>query len=188
LCNDSSSIWNIGNFKIFCYNLLNVALIVNIRFNMNRAELITKVVELDSQVQRVVRRRSAATWMNLNLTVPQVKTLFFVSNQPGTNPTSIAAALGVTPPNVTGIVDRLVEQGLLIRRGNDEDRRALILQTTEKADSILSGLRGRRTDVLRKLYDYLEERDLSQLAESLSKLVEAARAYEENNVAENDRG
>lgn len=155
---------------------------------MNSAELISQVIEMDRQVQRVVRRRSADAWMNLNLTVPQVKTLFFVSNQPGTNPTKLAAALGVTPPNITGIVDRLVEQGLLVRRDNDEDRRAHILHTTEKAESILSGLRGRRTDVLREIYECLEQRDLSQLAEGLSKLIEAARAYEEKNVGENDRG
>jgi DNA-binding MarR family transcriptional regulator len=154
---------------------------------MNRAELITQVIELDREIQRVVRRRSADAWMGLNLTVPQVKTLFFVSNQSGTNPTRLAAALGVTPPNVTGIVDRLVEQGLLIRRNSNEDRRALVLHTTDKAESILSGLRGRRTDVLREIYDYLEEGDLSQLAEGLSNVVEAARVYEEKNVGENDR-
>jgi DNA-binding MarR family transcriptional regulator len=155
---------------------------------MDRAGLISQVIELDRQVQRVVRRRSADAWMGLNLTVPQIKTLFFVSNQPGANPTRLAAALGVTPPNVTGIVDRLVEQGLLSRRDSDEDRRAHVLNTTDKAESILSGLRGRRTDVLREIYEHLEERDLSQLAESLSKLVEAARAYEEKNAGENDRG
>jgi DNA-binding MarR family transcriptional regulator len=155
---------------------------------MNRAELVSKIIALDRQIQRVVRRRSADAWMGLILTVPQIKTLFFVSNQPGTSPTRLAAALGVTPPNVTGIVDRLVEQGLLVRRNSDEDRRSQVLNTTDEAESILSGLRGRRTEVLRDIYECLEERDLSQLAEGLSKLVEAARAYEEKNVVANDRG
>jgi DNA-binding MarR family transcriptional regulator len=155
---------------------------------MDRTELVSRVIALDRQIQRVVRRRSADAWMGLSLTVPQIKTLFFVSNRPGTSPTRLAAALGVTPPNVTGIVDRLVEQGLLVRRDSDEDRRAQVLNTTDAAESILSGLRGRRTDVLRDIYEYLEERDLAQLAEGLSKLVEAARAYEEKDVVENDRG
>jgi DNA-binding MarR family transcriptional regulator len=147
---------------------------------MDRAELISQVIDMDRQIQRAIRLYSSDAWMNLNLTVPQVKTLFFVSNQPGTTPTRLATALGVTPPNVTGIVDRLVEQGLLVRRNSDADRRCLVLHTTDEAESILSGLRGRRTDVLRKIYEHLGERDLSQLAEGLLKLLEAARAYKEN--------
>ncbi len=126
--------------------------------------------------------------MSLNLTVPQIKTLFFVSNQRGTSPTKLAAALGVTPPNVTGIVDRLVEQGLLVREDSPEDRRALVLHTTEKGESVLSGLRERRTGAMREILEYLDAGDLSQLARGLAKLAGATRAYEEKNSSENDRG
>lgn len=167
-------------------HIINVALIFNMRLNSARADIISSIIELDRQVQRVVRRHSADAWMGLNLTVPQVKTLFFVSNHPGTSPTRLAAALGVTPPNITGIVDRLVEQGLLVRQDSPEDRRALVLHTTEKAEAILSGLRGRRTDVLRQIFQFLDARDLPQIAGTLSKLAGAARAYEAKKGGEND--
>lgn len=126
--------------------------------------------------------------MGLNLTVPQIKTLFFVSNQRGTNPTKLAVALGVTPPNVTGIVDRLVEQGLLVRQDSPEDRRALLLRITEEGESVLSGLRERRTGVMREILEYLDAEDLSQLAKGLSKLAGVTRAYEVKKSSENDRG
>ena len=115
----------------------------------------------------------------LNLTVPQLKSLFFISNQGVTNPGKLAEGLGVTPPNVTGIVDRLVEQGFLTRQENREDRRALVLQVTEKGESLLSDLRERRASSMRDVLAHLSLEELSYLARGLSALVRAAEAYEE---------
>jgi DNA-binding MarR family transcriptional regulator len=154
---------------------------------MDKQELISEIIKLDRQIQRVIRRHSADAWMGLNLTVPQIKTLFFVSNQRGTNPTKLATALGVTPPNVTGIVDRLVEQGLLVRQNSTEDRRALVLHITEKGESVLSGLRERRTGAMREILECLDAGDLSLLAKGLSKLAGVTQAYKEKNSSENDR-
>ena len=126
--------------------------------------------------------------MGLNITVPQVKTLFFVSNRRETNSTRLAAALGVTPPNVTGIVDRLVEQGLMVRQESPEDRRALLLRVTEKGESVLSGLRERRTGVMREILESLDAEALSQLTGALAKLAGVARAYEVGKSGEDDRG
>ena len=157
--------------------MLNVTLIFKVRCNINKTELISEVIELDRRIHRVIRRHSADAWMNLNLTVPQIKTLFFVSNQRDTNPTKLATALQVTPPNVTGIVDRLVEQGLMTRQDNPEDRRALVLRITEKGESILSDLRERRTSIMREILDYLSAKELSCLVDGLSKLAGVTNAY-----------
>jgi len=51
--------------------------------------------------------------MDLSLTIGQLKSLFFIDFEGSTNFKKLATALGVTPPNVTGIVDHLVEQGLV---------------------------------------------------------------------------
>jgi DNA-binding MarR family transcriptional regulator len=145
-----------------------------------KSDLISEAIELDRQIHRVVRRHSTDAWMGLNLTVPQVKTLFFISNHPGTSPTRLAGALKVTPPNVTGIVDRLVEQDLLARQISPEDRRALVLNLTEEGKSVLSGLRERQTNVMRDILGYLDTDELSQIISALSGLAKAARTYEEN--------
>jgi DNA-binding MarR family transcriptional regulator len=146
---------------------------------MEKSDLILEVIELDRQAHRLIRRHSFNAWMELNLTNPQLRTLFFTSNQRGTNPGKLAAALGVTPPNVTGIVDRLVEQGLLSRQESPEDRRVLMLRTTEKGEAILSDLRERRTSSMREILAHLSLEELSCLAKGLSALTKAAQAYEE---------
>lgn len=149
-------------------------------------EWISEIINFDREVQRVIRRHSFDAWMGLNLTVPQLKSLFFVSNQHGSNSAKIAVALGVTPTNVTGIVDRLVEKGLIMRQQASEDRRILKLKTTDKGEAILSNLRERRVSTMRGILARMDAEKLSSLAEGLSALVTGARAYEEERIDEHD--
>jgi len=47
-------------------------------------------------------------------------------------PKQLALTLGLPPPNVTVLVDRLVERGLVQRQRSDTDGRALNLRLTDK--------------------------------------------------------
>jgi len=47
----------------------------------------------------------------------------------------LAAQLGVSPPSVSVMVDRLVERGLLVRRRSARDRRKVALSLSEQAAS-----------------------------------------------------
>jgi DNA-binding MarR family transcriptional regulator len=166
--------------------VFNIILIIKAGCTIDRPKLIYEIIKLDRRIHRIIRRHSADAWMDLNLTAPQVKALFFISNEGDTHPSRLAAAMGVTPPNVTGIVDRLVEQGLLIRQDSPDDRRALVLRVTDRGEAIISGLRGRRTDVLRGIFGRLEADDLAQLAAIYARLAAAACAYEEKDARKDD--
>ncbi len=154
---------------------------------MERRDLISEAIELDHQAHSLIRRHSFNAWMELNLTVTQLKSLFFISNQGITTPGKLALALGVTPSNVTGIVDRLVEQGLVARQDNPDDRRALELRVTQEGETILSDLRERRTSSMREILARMEIKGLSNLVKGLSALVRAAQVYEGENNNEHDR-
>lgn len=154
---------------------------------MLRTNLLAEVLELEHRAHQLMRQYSLDAWMGLNLTVPQLKSLFFIATHPGTNPSKLAAALGVTPSNVTGIVDRLVEQGLVRREENHEDRRALTLSLTEKGESILANLREKRSSRMQEILDNLSEQELSCLATGLRALVKAAEKVDrQEDRARND--
>jgi len=112
-------------------------------------------------------------WMELSLTLAQLKSLFFISSEGNTNVRKLAAALSVTSANVTGIVDRLVKQGLVTRRENPEDRRMLLLQVTDKGRALITDLRERQTSRLSKILDYMSPDEVSTLAQGLSSLLKA---------------
>ena len=154
---------------------------------MEKSAMVERAMELDRKVHRYLRRQSFEAWMNLELTVPQVKTLFFVSNEGQTNSRKLARAMHVTPSNITGIVDRLVEQGLLIRQEKPDDRRVSVLRTTDKGENLLGDLRERRISNLREILSDLSTEELSRLVEGLSALARSADEHQEVEKDEYDR-
>jgi len=141
---------------------------------MVNLNLLAEVLELEHRAHQLMRQYSLDAWMGLSLTVPQLKSLFFIATHPDTSPGKLAAALGVTPSNVTGIVDRLVEQGLVHREENQSDRRVLVLKLTEKGKTILANLRERRSNRVQEIMSKLSEQELNCLAIGLRALVAAA--------------
>ena len=143
-----------------------------------KAELIKQVIGLQRQVRRILRSRMTDAWMNLNLTIPQLKSLFLIAREGSMNTKSLAEALGVTPSNVTGIVDRLVKQGLVSRQENPEDRRMLELRVTAKGERILTSLREETISSMSEVLTRMSVEELSALARGLSSMVKAAEAHE----------
>lgn len=111
-----------------------------------------------------------AAWMELNLTIAQFKCLVYMDMEGSTNQKSLAAALGVTPPNVTGIIDRLLEQGLVNRHENETNRRMQVIELTTKAKDLLFELKRGKEIQLTSLLDQLQIEDLAALLQGLNAL------------------
>jgi DNA-binding MarR family transcriptional regulator len=140
---------------------------------MEKPELIKQVIQLQQAVGKALREYSPVSLMSLNLTMVQFKTLFLVASQDGITSRALAATSKVTPANITGIIDRLAEQGLVSRQENPEDRRKLTLRATEKGQSILANLRETKMSQLSTVLHQMSSEDLSALAQGLSALLAA---------------
>jgi DNA-binding MarR family transcriptional regulator len=79
---------------------------------------------------------------------------------------AIGQQLGLTPSTMTGLVDRLEEQGYLRREAHPSDRRATVLRLTRKGETAFQ----RELEFYRALVD----QTLSALGEDAKKLVLAA--------------
>ena len=136
--------------------------------------MIAEIIRLQRKVDRAWRQYQLNAWMDLPLTMAQLKSLFFISNQGTTHSGKLAAALGVTPTNVTGIIDRLVKQGLVSRTEDPQDRRVILLKATGKGEELVSKLRERRRSYLSGILERLSVAELAALAKGLSLLAGAA--------------
>src|SRR5271157_906813 len=108
---------------------------------MPNKELIEEMIELQRRVDRDRRQYELDAWMHLNLSIGQLKSLFFISNRGSTSLGKLAAALRVTPTNTTGIVNRLLKRKLITRKGSPDDRRVLLLRTTPLGEELVVDLR-----------------------------------------------
>ncbi len=145
---------------------------------MQKAEIINQIIELQRKVDRARRQYELDVWMSLPLTIAQLKSLFFISNQGSTNLATLAAALGVTSTNTTGIIDRLVKQGLVSRTENPENRRMLLLRATDKGEELVAKLRERRKGYMSEVLQRMSVDELATLAQGFVSLGKAAETQE----------
>jgi DNA-binding MarR family transcriptional regulator len=154
---------------------------------MGKARLIEEIIQLEQQIDHARGQYVHEAWLDLSLTIGQLKSLFFIDFEGSTNFKKLATALGVTPPNVTGIVDHLVEQGLVSREENPEDRRMLLLKTTDKGKALLAKLRESSINHMSGILSQLSLEELSALAKGLSVLARAGEYSKEKHKDEGNR-
>jgi DNA-binding MarR family transcriptional regulator len=141
---------------------------------VDKSELVQEVVELQRQVGRIIGQHVPSVWIDSGLTITQLRSLFLITNKGSTNFTKLAEALGVTPSNVTGIVDRLEEQGLVSRTQNPEDRREMTLQATDKGEALVSDLKEAGVKQMTRILSLVSVKELSCLIRGLSAFIGAA--------------
>ncbi len=141
---------------------------------INKEEKIKQIIDLERHLMHSMRDSAPDAWLALDLTIAQLKTLLFIGFEEKTNFKTLASALGTTPPNVTGIVERMVEQDLINRIENPQNRRMQILSLTEKGRTLLRELNDRQTIHFSYILTSLTDEELSALERGLSALAKAA--------------
>lgn len=82
----------------------------------------------------------------------------------------LAVELGVTPRNITTIVDGLQREGLLARRPSPQDRRAIWLELTPLGLSHIEQVHQLEQDISSRFFEPLDGESRRQLAMILKKL------------------
>jgi MarR family transcriptional regulator, organic hydroperoxide resistance regulator len=148
----------------------------------DRKYLINEIIGYQKQIGHIIHGDGQNVWLALNLTIAQLKSLMFIRYRGQTNFKTLASALRVSPPNVTGIVDRLVEQGLVSREDNPENRRMQILKVTEKGERLTGELMERGDTYLYTTLDRMKTEDLECLSRGMAALISIAKLRRPDNA------
>jgi MarR family transcriptional regulator, organic hydroperoxide resistance regulator len=148
---------------------------------VEKEEVIKEILSVAHKFGHMQMRDRAEPWRKLDVPLAQMKTLMIVHARGEMNARELAAELGVTPGNVTSIVNRLVSQGLVERKENTEDRRVVTLKTTEKG---LKTIREIHETGLSKMKAVLNHMELEELVAFNRGLKAFLTAFTE----EHDRG
>jgi DNA-binding MarR family transcriptional regulator len=92
----------------------------------------------------------------------------------------IAALQALTPAAATGMVDRLIHQGLVERKFDEQDRRVILLALTATGEKKLSAVEKRLQDTMQRFLERVSESDRAASLRMLRKLREFLK--EELNV------
>lgn len=103
----------------------------------------TPQTELDESILRSLRRISRAIGLysrqiasRYQLTTPQLVCLRHLRSEP-CSPGELARAISLSPPTVTGILDRLEARGLIVRERHPSDKRRLVVGITDEGLQLL---------------------------------------------------
>jgi DNA-binding MarR family transcriptional regulator len=87
----------------------------------------------------------------------------------------LSSALGVTPRNVTTIVDGLEREGLLARQPDPGDRRAILLELTEKGRAQVEQVHGLQHNLAEHMFSTLNPDERCTLFALLTRLARRAQ-------------
>lgn len=114
--------------------------------------------------------------MVAGITGSQFLVLKIISGRGRVTVSGVADGLGVSLSAITALADRLVKAGLVVRSRDENDRRLVWLEVTERGREVFNRCNEGRKKVGTKYFGRLGEADLRKLIEIYEKLLSFMRA------------
>lgn len=113
-------------------------------------------------------------WTGLDLTLPQLKVIWLLACRAGgMHGRELAAVLGVGPPAVTALVERIVEHGYAQREEDPHDRRISRIRLTERGRALAERMTAGQRERLGEILDRLSADELDSVVRALRLLRQA---------------
>ena len=146
----------------------------------DRTQLIERVLELEEKVYRALRPIVPKEWLSVDLTMSQLKVLLLLFTDGPARMSVLASALGVSMTTATGIVNRMVQHGLLVRDNDPEDRRAVVCKLSEKGQELMTCLWEVGQTRVRSLLDQMTLPELHTISEAMETILDATGTMEKD--------
>ena len=146
----------------------------------DRQEALRELLEMQRCMQSRFMPGVASDWIRLELTTSQLKVLFCLAAA-GEQPMSqLAHSLGVGLPAATGVVDKLVDAGMVERAHSETDRRVVLVRPSERGLATITALRSVQADALRRILSHIRDEDLPTVRDAVRIMTDAiGRAADE---------
>jgi DNA-binding MarR family transcriptional regulator len=141
---------------------------------MEKSETIKRITGIQRELAKTMRRHAFKHWMTLSMSTSQMKSLMCIIESEKLSSKKLADMLDVTPANVTGVIDKLIEQGLVSRSESPEDRRVVFLEATLAGKKLIENLEQHATENSARMLAGMSEDDLNHLYLGLSSFLKVA--------------
>jgi DNA-binding MarR family transcriptional regulator len=96
-----------------------------------------QLIELFHHISHKLRHMMGSFFKQAGFSVTEIFVLFSMNKKKTSRVTELAERIGIPTSTLTGVIDRLVQQGLLVRSLDPDDRRSFIISATSKLDDFL---------------------------------------------------
>lgn len=130
-----------------------------------------EVVDLLRDLAHALFASSVPVWLDLQLTLPQLRTAFLIAHHGTSSVMQVSQRLGVGEPTASHLIDKLVVAGLVQRSEDPRDRRRARVQLTTQGEQLIERLLGWE-EFLGRWLQQVADQDLALLRRGLEAIVE----------------
>lgn len=137
---------------------------------------IDRIVETILYLYTESRRVTKAVARGMGLTGPQVTALKILEAVGEISLSELSERMSARNSTITGIVDRMERDGLVVRERSEQDRRVVKIRATERGSQIARGVPVTAMELFSSALGSLPERDRAELLRILASLADRVRA------------
>ena len=145
----------------------------------NEDRLVRQILERAEDIYNMLSPGIPTEWFSSDLTVAQLRVLLVLHSAGPSRMSAIASVIDIALPTATGVVDKLVKKGLVIRETDPQDRRLVICRLSPAGQESINRLWTSSQFQMERLLEGLTEDELERAAEVTETLF--------NNLANNNQ-
>jgi DNA-binding MarR family transcriptional regulator len=127
-----------------------------------------KVTELIPVIMREYVKHQVDEFDKLKITMPQFFVLDLVGRKGEEKMSDLAKFINVTTAAMTGIVERLVKNGYVVRVYDPDDRRIIKIKLTPKGAKILKDMIQKRKEITIKMFGSISQEEREEYLKILA--------------------
>jgi DNA-binding MarR family transcriptional regulator len=141
-----------------------------------QSEMIDQIIEVQRSISRAVTASAPSVWVDIDLSMAQLKTLMTLYSCGAAPIGQIAESLGIGQPTASHLVDRLVQTQLVLRMEDPLDRRRTLAQLSPDGEDLVERINQLRFGTLRRWLAQLDQATLTTFLQALRARADVARA------------
>lgn len=142
---------------------------------LSAPEFADRVSETMAAISREFMKYQANEFYKLKVTLPQLAILELLHREGELMMSNMARYMNVTTAAMTGIIDRMVRDGYVVRAHDNDDRRVVRISLTPRGNSLVKSIIEKKRHLTTRIFSALshEEREaylkiLTRIRESLN--------------------
>jgi len=123
------------------------------------SEFVDKLSEMMPAIMREFLKQESDKFYNVKITIPQLVVLEMLTRDGESRMTDLARSMNVTTAAMTGIVDRLVRDGYVMRTNDAKDRRVIKIKPTAKGARVTRSAIEHKKTIFRRMFGAISQDD-----------------------------
>ncbi len=137
-----------------------------------------EMIKLLPEMIRGFARHESNYFSKGKITLPQLWALEYLYRTKGCPMNELANSLGISRPAATGLIDRLIAQGLVRRIGDSSDRRVVRVNMTPTGARIIDNIWKQKQRTIVSVFGQISAKDRVQYLNTLKQVAQILKRKE----------